>query len=189
MKLLVLFCLFFALPASATSYQVSYGYAVGGGELNSTRGPIADVHGGTGFLFGLGAVLPFAQPRPHGFEAQISASFINSFEVGNLNWIRFPLELMSFYRNGRENFRAGYGVSYHIGNKLHGSEKWGPYSTAFDPALGWTVAAEKILGSGGSIGFKYTNIEYHIAGSSISTRGDQFLFYLATSNLTSSNLN
>lgn len=120
----------------------------------------------------------FSPTFPHRFETQIGVGYINSEETkksqsggpdNKINWTRYPIELMHYYHNVRENFRIGWGATYHTNNSIELSLSGNTSKISVDNSLGWVFALEKVTNHDGdkfikdfaTIGLRFQSMDYH----------------------------
>lgn len=181
--LAILFSFFiFASNAYAFSGFMSFGYGSGGSDLNKlTGGQNYDIQAGDGIFISGGVILPLSPTIPHRFEAQLGIGYMfqndaDDKDKNTVSWSHIPIDLIYFYRNTRELFRLGYGVTYQFSNKLDADGTNGTASTDVDNALGWVITAEKYFTSNDvsiwGIGLRYNMIDYSSSGFSKEANGD-----------------
>lgn len=181
--LLLLIC---SARASALSFYGNIGYGIGGTQLaDSTGSQDYRIQAGTGYFLGGGLLLPISPTTPHRFEAQVGLNLLMTGSDGDngVTWTRIPLEALYFYRNTNENFRFGYGLTYHVANRVSAS---GLNSTAemnVDNAVGWIFSAEKIFATrtedSGAIGIRYVDINYRSSSFTKDAKGSAWFLVLS----------
>ena len=162
-KILLLAAL--AAPACAPAMDVRpivrAGYDFGGeaiAEVTYTNGDTATVRANEGFYVGAGASF-ITEARTMEIELSANAKFGGvSGSNGDVDWRRFPLEALWFYR--LEKVRLGGGVTYHLNPKLDGSGVVGGLDEKFDNALGLVLQADWRFNEHATVGLRYTSIEY-----------------------------
>jgi hypothetical protein len=173
----ILLLLAFAWPAQALAVDVrpfvKAGYDVGGDKLAEvvfTNGDRETVRANEGFYFGGGAsIVTDAKTQ----EIELSISYktggVNASN-GEVDWRRFPLEALWFYRF--EKVRLGGGLTYHLNPKLDGSGVVGGLDTKFDDALGFVLQGDYRVNEKLTLGMRYTNVEYQVSGSSFKAKAN-----------------
>lgn len=145
------------------------GYSFGGSELpRQYLGQEQSPKAGSGISLFAGHTLALLPYRHHQFEGQLTLglSFTSEKEgETSMDWIRWPFEALYFYRNTEELFRVGWGATYQFQNSLRVERNGTKYTEDFDNALGWVVAAEKLIPKEGSdqqvgLGIRYQWIKY-----------------------------
>lgn len=168
---IILFVLFLSLTpikAKATALAFTMGYGQGGDYLKDFTGGDFNTKAGSGFLLLGGVTFPISPTFPHRFEAQLNAGFLMQDdarkEESKTTWARWPVELLYYYNNLRNQYRVGYGVTYHFHNRLTGKGENASVQTNFDNAFGYILAAEKMfeanIGGTWGLGLRYTWIDY-----------------------------
>ncbi len=161
---------------------MSFGYGSGGSDLNKLTGnQNYDLKAGDGFFISGGVVLPISPTTPHRFETQLGVGSMfqsdgSDKDKNSVSWRRFPIDLIYFYRNTRELFRLGYGLTYQVANKIDAKDANSTATTKVDNALGWAITAEKFFTSTDtniwSIGLRYNMIGYSSSGFMKNANGD-----------------
>lgn len=82
---------------------------------------------------------------------------------GDVEWTRFPLEALAFYRFQR--VRLGGGLAYHINPRLEGSGVVGGLDVKFKNATGAVLQADWQFTEALALGLRYTAIEYDAKGA------------------------
>lgn len=144
-------------------------------NLTYSDGSTSNIEAGRGILLGAGVDVDLTGTTPHRFEAQLTGGMkwtsTQKATNGEVDWYRFPIEFMSFYRNMEKDFRVGGGLVYQIGNQLSGTKEAAVVSTHFDNAIGFVLQGDWILGPEKNIGIgiRYTGITYkaQVAGASM----------------------
>lgn len=115
--------------------------------------------------------------QPHRFETQIGVGVITAGQTRGtsktgepnsaINWNRYPIELVHFYHNTRDQFRLGWGISYHMNNDLEKTENTVKEKIPVENSLGFVFQLEKVMGKRegiaagfGTIGIRYQKITY-----------------------------
>jgi hypothetical protein len=81
----------------------------------------------------------------------------------DLSFLRFPLELLAFYRNDDWHFRVGGGPVLHMGNSLTGSGDLSDLDVEMKTALGGVVQADFVF-EDWFVGMRYTALSYRVSG-------------------------
>ena len=183
------FYLLFIIPiltlASEMTPVISYGYGENGNNVQDVVGGKPTwVRFGSGFFLMGGVNLVYSPTRPHQFETQLTAGYKGILGIGpdeSVSWTRFPIELMSYYRNNVKSYRLGWGVSYELGNHLSGTGGDNADQQLFDNALGWIASAEYIAIVENdtkhlSVGIKYISIKYHSSTLNREADGSSYYF-------------
>ncbi|MBY0386142.1 hypothetical protein K2X05_13365 [bacterium] len=188
----VFVCLFVISNKSfAVEKFMTLGFGPGGEKLESLTGLHSHgIQAGDGFLLSTGLIFAISDTKPHAFETQIGIGYLfftdsDDEERNKVTWSRWPIDLIYYYRNHRNEFRLGYGVTYHFQNKLKGKELNANVSSPVDDALGWLVSIEKYFDAGdgavGAWGLRYTSINYQFERFTKSLRGDSIMLTLTIS--------
>jgi hypothetical protein len=123
-----------------------------------------DIKAHDGFYVGGGLVLIDAQRR---MEYQLTAAFkygVIAAEQGDVEWTRFPLEALAFYRLPRG--RLGGGLTYHLSPRIETSGAAGNPDVKFKNALGAVLQADWLITDKIALGGRYTILEYEAKGES-----------------------
>lgn len=175
--------------ASATNGIVALGYATGGRQLSDVEpaGGGYSLHAGEGLYLGLGAELPVVggtaaldhfDLRFEGgvmFSSDHGAEDKSGHYANNVDWIRLPLSALYFYSNRAWRARAGWGLTYQVGNSINGSGARNGASADVKDALGWVAAFEKDLIGTVALGLRYTWINYKSNAFTERVRGDNLM--------------
>lgn len=135
-------------------------------DVTYTDGSKSNIEAGRGIILAGGAVINLTETTPHTFELQttfgIKWTSTKQATNGEVDWFRWPLEVMSFYRNTEKDFRGGAGIVYQFGNELKGSKEASNASTKFDNSTGLVVEGDYFFGPEKNmmIGLRYTAISY-----------------------------
>jgi hypothetical protein len=176
--------------AYAVDGYVSFGYGHGGTQLKDvTGGQDYNTQAGSGLYMVGGVVIPISPTTPHRFEGQLGLGYMFQDDARNeenlVSWSRVPLEALYFYRNTRELFRFGWGITYHVAGKISAKGTNSSAETNVDNALGWVFAAEKLWSPSentpGTVAFgiRYVSIKYN--SSNFSEEADGSTWYLTLS--------
>jgi hypothetical protein len=158
--------------SSFSAYSLSFkgllglGAEFGGDRLlivTYTDGSTSDVLAGQGVSFFGGAVaqdLYSLGPVAIDLQGTIGVKYSTILQAsnGNINYYRFPLELLAFGR--WKGFRAGIGPVYHFANSISGSGILTSNTYSFDNALGVTAQVDYTFLGHWGIGARYTSISY-----------------------------
>ena len=170
--ILVVFLLSTKAAAEMDAYaSMSYGLT-GENLAEKTGGQNYIIRSGSGLSLSLGLIFPVTPTKPHRFEGQIAAGLIldsdKNTEDNGVQWIRYPIDALYYYRSTEERFRFGWGLTYHLGNKLTGKGINSSASTSMNNSLGWVVAFDKLWNANNvalpswGLGIRYTSIKYHM---------------------------
>lgn len=161
-----LFCLTSIQSANAGfKWLVRGGIDLGGDEMARayfTNGNDDKIHAGEMLSVAAGGIYsatPFSQP---GFETEVTFGWkFDSItgKNGSIDWDRYPLEVLEFYRTG--TWRFGGGISYHMNPQLSGDGVAASLGTvSFDDALGVAGEIDYLTDTGLLIGGRITLIDY-----------------------------
>src|SRR5712691_1221874 len=147
------------------------GFDFGGDKLITVifaDGSTKSINANEGLYFG-GGVSILSDSKD--IETEVSLSYkttgINASN-GSVDWTRFPLEVLVFYR--LPQFRLGGGLTYHLSPKLSGSGPAGNISTKFDDSAGFVLQADYLLQKI-TFGLRYTSLQYKVGGASAKSDG------------------
>jgi hypothetical protein len=139
------------------------GFELGGETLVTAvfaDGDTERVRANEGFYLGGGvAILDGLQS----FEYHLTAGFkIAHIEAANgeIDWTRWPLEALAFYRFAR--WRFGGGLTYHIDPRLEGNGVVGGLDVKFKNALGLVLQADWLVAPNVGLGARFTILEYEV---------------------------
>jgi hypothetical protein len=137
------------------------GFDFGGDTLvrvTFTDGSSETIKANEGLYVGGGAVIT-NDARNFEFHVTLAYKFalINASN-GDVEWTRFPLEALAFYRF--DKFRLGGGLAYHINHELEGSGVVGGLDVKFENALGAVVQADWRITDQIAAGVRYTALKY-----------------------------
>jgi len=123
-----------------------------------TNGDTDTIGAHEGFYVGGGVAL-----FPQGTNLEIDVSLAFKFATiearnGDIEWTRWPLEALVFYRWPR--WRAGGGPVYHLSPTLDGDGAAGDLKVRFKNALGAVLQADLRITEGLSVGARYTFLRY-----------------------------
>lgn len=187
-KIAAIFLLTLASPlanAAKLSPVFTSGIEFGGDKLvdvTYSDGSKSNIEAGRGIILGGGIDIDLSETKPHTFEAQakVAIKWTSTKQAtnGEVDWYRFPVEILSFYRNTEKDFRIGGGLTYQFGNELKGSKDASNASMKFDNATGFVLEGDYFFGGQEKnwvVGLRYTAINYQAqtAGAS-SVSGNSF---------------
>ncbi len=153
------------IPAASHAVDVrptlKAGFDFGGDTLVTvvfTDGSTKSINANEGLYFG-GGVSILSDSKDIETEVSLSYKFtgINASN-GSVDWTRFPLEVLVFYR--LPQFRVGGGLTYHLSPKLSGSGPAGNINTKFDDSAGFVLQADYLLQKI-TVRLRYTSLEYN----------------------------
>ncbi len=165
------FALLFPLASQAAKISplIGAGIEFGGDKLvdvTYTDGSKSGIEAGRGLLLVGGVVVNLFETTPHTFETQASVGikWTSTKEAtnGSVDFFRWPIELLGFYRNTENNFRLGGGPVYQFGNELKGSKDAAIASSKFKNAVGLVIEGDYFVGSRKNmgLGLRFTSIKY-----------------------------
>ena len=158
--------------ANAQELLLQLGIDAGGDELVEVQfdnGDKQEIDAGGLIHFAVGGVFPTAATAYPNLETQLSIGWKfdnSSAKNGDVDWDRYPIELLQFHRT--ENWRFGAGITYHLNPKLEGSGDASHIQADFDDALGYIVEIDYLTSSNSILGAKFTFIDYEINATSLS---------------------
>lgn len=159
------------------------GYGTGGESLSaSSGGQDYNTQAGAGMFFGLGKIFAISPTVPHRFEAQLGMGYLFQSDARNednlVSFSRFPIEAIYFYRNTVENFRLGWGSTYHIAGGIRAKGSNESAATSVENAWGFIFTAEKLfltsVHDAFSIGIRHTSIRYRLTAFDSVVNGDNW---------------
>ena len=137
-------------------------------ELEYTDGSSPDVTAGGGILFSGGAAMQLlgAGAQALDVEASVGVKYRTIPEATNqsLTWMRFPVEGLLMYRSP-VGFRAGAGMSMHLGNVLEADGAAASGRIEFKSTPGYVVQTGYGRGQW-MVDVRYTLMKYEVAGLS-----------------------
>ena len=160
------FAIAFAAEGADFRPLIKAGIDVGGDALVTavfTDGETETIRANEGFYIGGGAVLIDAARN---FEVHLSLAYkvaVVNASNGDIEWTRFPLEALAFYRFPR--VRVGGGLAYHISPRLEVSGVPGGQDVKFKNALGAVLQADWRITEKIAAGLRYTILEYDAKGA------------------------
>lgn len=137
-------------------------------ELEFDDGSDQEIKAGNGLsLFASGGVLFFDEYQ-HRLETALSLgikmSTMQPASNADLSFLRFPVELLGFYRNDDWHFRVGGGAVLHLGNSLTGSGELSELDVDMKTALGGVIQADFVIDDW-FFGMRYTALSYQVSGA------------------------
>ena len=153
-------------------WTFSFGLDFGGDTMVTviyTDGHDNDIKAGELAYFNAGVIIPNGTSD---FETQFTIGWKfdkSSADNGDVSFDRFPIEMLEFYKLGR--FRFGGGLTYHLNPSLDGDGVASAIEADFDDALGFVLQVDFLFRQG-SVGLKYTDIEYQVEGSEVDVDGN-----------------
>lgn len=137
------------------------GFDVGGDTIVTavfTNGDREEVKANEGFYLGGGAAF-IDDPRNLEYHLTIAYKFaVINASNGDIEWTRFPVEALAFYRFPR--VRLGGGLAYHVNPRLDGSGVVGGLDIKFKNALGLILQADWRITDKIALGGRFTMLEY-----------------------------
>jgi hypothetical protein len=159
----------------ATTYEIGGGVAgdfnAGADtlvELQFADGDTQEIKAGNGLsLFGSAGALFFDQYQ-HRLQTSlclgVKLSTMQPTSNADLTFVRFPIELLAFYRNDNWHVRVGGGGVMHLGNSLTGSGAASNIDLDLDTAVGGVAQADFVYNEW-SVGMRYTALSYRVSGA------------------------
>jgi hypothetical protein len=147
--------------AADISPLLKAGFDLGGDTMVTavfTNGDTETIKANEGFYLGGGVALIDAARN-----VEVHLSLAYKFAAvdarnGDIEWTRFPLEALAFYRFPR--VRVGGGLAYHMSPKLEGSGVVGGLDVKFKNALGAILQTDWRITEKIAAGARYTILEY-----------------------------
>jgi hypothetical protein len=163
--LIGLLTLFAAQAASAADFRplLKSGIDFGGDKMLTvvfTNGDTQDIRANDGFYLGGGLAI-----IDRNMEYHVTAAFkfaIIDADNGDVEWTRFPIEALAFYRF--ERARIGGGLTYHVNPKIETSGAIGNPDVTFKNALGAVLQADWLITDKIALGGRYTMLDYDPIG-------------------------
>ncbi|MES2855548.1 MAG: hypothetical protein V4692_06785 [Bdellovibrionota bacterium] len=160
--------LLLAEPAQSVEVRpaLGFGYDFGGEKIHSFTkkdGSLGQLDAGTGFSFTLGALFKYSQTKPHAFEFEVGTgpkfTSSNQSATGDVDFWRWPIHLINYYRNTIDLFRIGFGPVYYVENNV--TVKNVGQVARFKNVLGFTVRIEKLTDNGkAGFGATYNMVKF-----------------------------
>jgi hypothetical protein len=120
-----------------------------------------------GFYFG-GGLAVIEEARRFELHATVAYKFgVINASNGEIEWTRFPLEVLAFYRF--QKVRVGGGLTYHLSPRLEGDGVVGGLDVRFKDALGALLQVDWLFTQNLAVGARYTVLKYEAEGA---FRGD-----------------
>lgn len=136
--------------------------------LEFDDGDTQDIKAGNGLSLSASGGVLFFDEYQHRLELVLSLgvklSTMQPTSNADLSFVRFPLELLAFYRNDDWHFRVGGGPVLHMGNSLTGSGALSDLDVDLEPAVGGIVQADLVFGEW-FVGMRYTALSYQVSGA------------------------
>lgn len=185
MKKVFLLSLLFSVHTIAAKISPAFVSALefGGDQLVNvtyTDGSKSDIEAGRGVIIAGGVDVSYPQENNIEHIAQFTLGIkwtsTKQANNGDINWKRFPLEALYFYKDNDKNFKVGGGLSYHFNNTLRGTKDLAGLNISVDNALGYTLEADYLLGEEKKmlVGVRTTLINYTASGAKESASGNSF---------------
>ena len=174
----ILFTLIGYLPAASASIvspAMTLGAEFGGEKIVDVvyaDGSRSDIEAGRGLFLSGGVVINLSETIPHTFETQLTAGFkftsTKQASNGEVSFNRWPIELLTFYRNTERYFRFGGGVVYQVSNELKGTNAAANATASLKNATGLVLEVDWFVGAQHDlvVGARYTAISYQAQNSS-----------------------
>lgn len=141
------------------------GFDFGGDTMVSavfTDGSTETIKANEGVYLGGGAAI-ITDARDWEFHVTLGYKFtMIDATNGDVEWTRFPLEVLAFYRF--QKARLGGGLAYHLNPKLEGSGVVGGLNVEFKNAAGAVLQADWLVTDALALGIRYTALEYDAKG-------------------------
>ena len=170
----------FPLVASSAHAQhrvrgvVRLGAEFGGeklGEFQYSDGSTPEIVAGAGLLFTAGGAMGVWTRGAHSVDAQLNVGLkyrtIPAASNQDVNWIRFPVEGLLFYRTP-VGLRLGAGATVHLANVLSASGAVLNGRTEFQNTPGLLLQAEYVRRSV-AFDVRYTALQYKVSGDASGT--------------------
>lgn len=168
-------------PAMAMDVNWHYkaGYDAGGDTLVTVRftdGSQENIKANEGVFFG-GGVSIINQDK--NIETEIALTYkVDDITAsnGSVEWSRWPLDLLVFYR--WDKVRAGGGLTYHMNPSLDGSGVASGLNAQFKDSLGYLLQADWRITEKMNLGLRYTVLDYKTTSgsSNVSSNGVGIVF-------------
>ena len=156
-----------ALGAHAADFRplLKAGFDLGGETMVTAvfvDGDTEKMRANEGFYLGGGLAIIDAERRME-YHVTLAYKFaLIDADNGDIEWTRFPLEALAFYRFAR--VRVGGGLTYHINPRLEGSGVVGGLDVKFKNALGAVLQADWLITDKIALGGRVTILEYDAKG-------------------------
>ncbi|HEV3010394.1 MAG TPA: hypothetical protein VGX52_15310, partial [Burkholderiales bacterium] len=125
-------------------------------------GDTREIKANEGFYLGGGLAIIDGERR---MEYHLTAAYkfaVIDAKNGDIEWTRFPLEALAFYRFAR--VRVGGGLTYHISPRLETSGLTPALDVKFKNALGAVLQADWLITDKIALGGRFTILEYDAKG-------------------------
>jgi hypothetical protein len=156
----------FASGAAEIRPMIKVGIDTGGDTLITQAfpgGEVKTIDANQGFYVGAGVSITNFY-RNLELEVSLNFKYTTAYgDGGQVDWTRYPLDVLVFYRWAR--WRAGGGLTYHIGPSLKGEGNAADVNVKFDNALGFALQADYRITDYFTAGIRYTAIEYETSAS------------------------
>jgi hypothetical protein len=132
----------------------------GGDELITeaySNGERGSIKAGGVFSLALGGTKDFTKNIQGQFSIGIKSDDVYPGET-KVTWVRYPLNVMIFYR--RTAYRLGLGLTTHFSPKLKGSDVASNISESYKDAIGGILEVDFNIDKSFLWGLRYTNINY-----------------------------
>jgi len=161
-----------AMGSAGSAAAVDVGWAAkvgldfGGDTLRNvqfTDGSTSNIKANEGLYVGVGMSLLNEEKT---LEVELTANWkYDGIEAtnGSISWTRWPIDALFFYRT--EQIRVGGGLTYHMNPKLEVSGAAPGNNVDMENSLGKVLQFEYRFGEHGSVGARYTMLEYDVQGS------------------------
>lgn len=136
------------------------GIHLGGDELITepySNGEKGSIEAGGVFSLALGGTKDFTSNIQGQFSIGIKSDDVYPGET-KVTWVRYPLNVMMFYRSSA--YRVGLGVTTHFAPKLKGADVASNISESYKDALGGIFEVDFNIDKSFYWGLRYTNINY-----------------------------
>lgn len=151
----------FAAEAAEVRPLFKAGFDFGGDTMVTavfTDGSTQTIKANEGLYLGGGAAI-VNEARDWEFHLTLAYKFtMIDASNGDVEWTRFPLEALAFYRF--QKVRLGGGLAYHISPRLEGTGVIGGLDVKFKNAAGLVVQADWLITDALAAGLRYTVLEY-----------------------------
>jgi hypothetical protein len=155
-----------AVPFASRAADVRPMFKVGidtGGDVLLTRtftsGETETIKANQGFYVGGGVSVTNFHNKDLELEVSLTFKYTTAYGTsGEVDWTRYPLDALVFYRWPR--MRAGGGLTYHYGPRLKGDGDAAGLNVKFENALGFALQADYRITEYFTVGVRYTAIEY-----------------------------
>lgn len=167
MKLVIIALIFFICNAQAKlSTVLVSGLEFGGDKLvdvSYVDGSTSSIEAGRGLMLGGGLDFNCTEGNTtFCSQATVAIKWTSTRQAKNgiVDWYRYPIELVGYYKNNQIPVKIGGGISYHVGNELKGSHDASFLSTNFNNSVGLIILGDYSLPDNLSLGVRLTFINY-----------------------------